>query len=307
MAPRRPPVDLSAPLPSSTAPPVTHADLEAVLQPVLAAIEDLKSRPPAVMDDGTAPAPAVTAADIEAAVAVALGNVESRLSTDLDGKIRAALDEVRVQLPDGETLSGLAGMLEGNRQILQAATDHMAANNETLEQLRKIMQSFVDTQGKLAEQVSRLADAQSGALERLDAWKRDIPADIRAVIERDAARETGEAVRLAERFTAIEAGLSAQRTDLTALRDAITMTGHNTAEKLSGVETALDGTSGGLSKLVSDFFQFRKLAEFDQTHFNKVAGSMSRRLGWILWPVLFVFAHEVYQVLRYRIGMHMPF
>ncbi|MDE0239695.1 MAG: hypothetical protein OXQ84_05770 [bacterium] len=303
MAPRRPPVDLSAPLPSSTSPPVTQADI----QTVLAAIEDLNSRLPAEAEGRTAPAAVVTKADIEACVAASIGDLGPRLSADMDGKVRAALDEVRSQLSGGEMLSGLARTLEKNGQIVEAVSERMAVNNETLQTLIGLLQSVADTHGRFDERVSRLAEAQSGALERLEAWKRDIPADIRAVIERDAARETGETVRLAERFTGLEAGMAAQRTDLTAMRDAITMTGHDTAEKLSGVKTALDETSGGLRKLVSDFFQSAKVADLDRVHVNNRVGSIDRRLIWILWLVLFVFAHEVYQVLKYRVGMHMPF
>ncbi|MDE0242182.1 MAG: hypothetical protein OXQ84_18655 [bacterium] len=59
MAPRRPPVDLSEPLPASTSPPVNQADLQAIL----AAIEDLNSRVSAEADDMTAPATATTSAN----------------------------------------------------------------------------------------------------------------------------------------------------------------------------------------------------------------------------------------------------
>ena len=310
MAPSRPPVDLSQPLPSSTAPAVTQADLEALL----AAIEDLKSRLSAKADDGRAPSVAATAVDIEASVAAAIGDLEPRLSASVDGKLRAAFDEVRSRLPDGETLSGLTRALEANRAALencresdQAVRERMAGDNETLERLVGLLKSFTDTQGKLAEQVSRLADAQVGALERLEEWKRNIPADIETALSRDGARETGEVVRLAERFTTLEAGLAAQRTDLAAVREAVTTTGEGTTETLRGIETALDGAGGGIRNLDIAFRQFKKMADLHQTHLEKGVGSLPSRLRWIFWPVLFVFAHEVYRFIVYRLGVTLPF
>ena len=297
MAPRRPPVDLSAPLPSSTPPPVTQADIQAVL----AAIEDLKSRTSPETDDGTASAPAATAADIEALVTAALGDLESRLSAGVNGQLRAALDEVRSQLSDGEMLSGLARTLERNGQIVEAVSERMAVNNEILQTLIGLLQSVADTHGKLDERVSRLAEAQSGALERLEAWKRDIPVDIRAVIERDAARETGEVAKLAARFTALEAGFEQQRADLAAVREAVTTTGRETSATLSGIGTALDGTSGRVRDLASDFIAFRKTAGRHHFDRKREAESIFSRLHLIFWPVLFVFAYDVYRFIWYRL------
>ncbi|MDE0241441.1 MAG: hypothetical protein OXQ84_14830 [bacterium] len=297
MAPRRPPVDLSAPLPSSTEPPATQADIQAVL----AAIEDLKSRIPPETDDGTAPAPAATAADIEACVAAAIGDLGPRISADVNGQLRAALDEVRSPLSDGEMLSGLARTLERNGQIVEAVSERMAVNNETLQTLIGLLQSVADTHGRLDERVSRLAEAQSGALERLEAWKRDIPADIEAALSRDAAKTTGEVARLAERFTALEAGLAAQRTDLTAIHEAITTTGQGTATTLSGIASTLDGTSGRVRDLASDFIAFRKTAGRHHFDRKREAESIFSRLHLIFWPVLFVFAYDVYRFIWYRL------
>ncbi|MDE0342388.1 MAG: hypothetical protein OXK82_04320 [Deltaproteobacteria bacterium] len=297
MAPRRPPVDLSAPLPSSTSPPVTQADI----QTVLAAIEDLNSRLPAEAEGRTAPAAVVTKADIAACVAAAIGDLGPRLSADMDGKVRAALDEVRSQLSDGEMLSGLARTLERNGQIVEAVSERMAVNNETLQILIGLLQSVADTHGRLDERVSRLAEAQSSALERLEAWKRDIPADITAALSQDAAKTTGEVAKLAERFTALEAGFEQQRTDLAAVREAVTTTGRSTAATLSGIGTALDGTSGGIRDLASDFIAFRKTAGRHHFDRKREAESIFSRLHLIFWPVLFVFAYDVYRFIWYRL------
>ena len=297
MAPRRPPVDLSEPLPSSTSPPVTQADI----QTLHAAIETLTSRLPAETDGGTASAPAATAADIEASVTAAIGDLGPRLSADVAEQLRAALDEVRSQLSDGELLSGLARTLERNGQIVEAVSERMAVNNETLQTLIGLLQSVADTHGRLDARVSRLAEAQSGALERLEAWKRDIPVDIRAVIERDAARETGETVRLAERFTALEAGFEQQRADLAAVREAVATTGRETAATLSGIATTLDGTSGRVRDLASDFTAFRKTVGRHHFDRKREARSIYFRLHLIFWPVLFVFVYDVYRFIWYRL------
>ena len=296
MAPRRPPVDLSAPLPSSTPPPVTQADIQAVH----AAIETLTSRLPAERDDGTV-APAATAADIEACVAAAIGDLGPRISADVADQLRAALDEVRSPLSDGEMLSRLTGLIEGNGKVVQAVTDHMVVNNETLENLTELLKSFVETQRTLVEQVSSLGDAQSSIQERLEEWKRDIPADITAALSQDAAKTTGEVAKLAERFTALEAGFEQQRADLAAVREAVATTGRETAATLSGIATTLDGTSGRVRDLASDFTAFRKTAGRHHFDRKREARSIYFRLHLIFWPVLFVFAYDVYRFIWYRL------
>ena len=271
MAPRHPPVDLSEPLPSSTPPPVGQADLEAVL----AAIEDLNTRLPAESEDTTAPAPAATAADIEASVARAIGDLESRIAAGVDEKIKAALDEVRSQFPDPGKLSDIAEAVGTMATTMEKVTAALATVGEGLE-------TSAQTQRVLAKSVAGLNAAEA--------------------LLRDGAKDAEGEVRLAECLKAVEAGFAAQRTALTTIRDAVTAASKGTAETLSGIEIALDGTGSGIRNLDSAFGRFRKMVDLHQVHVEKLVGSMSRRLHWIFWPVALLFVYEVFRYLAYRLS-----
>ena len=114
IAPRRPPVDLSAPLPSSTSPPVFQADLQALL----AAIDELRSR----------------------------------LYPDMAGDGQRGPRRGSLAVPDSEELSGLTGMIEAKqiaskrcREGVQAVIERMAGNNGTIDVLGRLLKPFADS------------------------------------------------------------------------------------------------------------------------------------------------------------------